>query len=178
MYRISIMNLKYVLISLTLLTTGCGSTYKHYDVNQIDTKLDSKKGVLISTPEDGWFKDTQYHNSGRMTANEVRAAFSKESSRVDLVTNCHGDNCLSNIDIGKYGYYVKPEILHWEDRNTEWSGIPDSIEIQLIIFDAVTKKELANASFSGRSKWGTFGGDHPQELLQEPTNNYVKSLYR
>ena len=172
------MNLKYVLISLTLLATGCGSTYKYYDVIQIDTKLDSKKGVLISTPEDGWFKVKQYHNSGKMTANEIRAAFSKESSRVDLVTNCHGDDCLNNINIEKYGYYIKPEILHWEDRNTEWSGVTGRIEIQLIIYDAVTKKELANTSYKGRGNWLTYGGDHPQDLLQEPINEYVKSLYR
>ncbi|WP_254924651.1 DUF4823 domain-containing protein [Aeromonas sp. A35_P] len=29
----------------------------------------------------------------------------------------------------------------------------------------------------GKSKWATFGGDHPQDLLPEPTEKYVNSLY-
>ena len=70
------------------------------------------------------------------------------------------------------------EILQWEKRATEWSGRPDQIEIQLVIFDAVTKEVLANSSYSGKSKWLTFGGDHPQDLLPEPTSQYVTSLYK
>ena len=73
---------------------------------------------------------------------------------------------------------MKPEILHWEDRATEWSGKSDRIEIQLVIYDAVTRKELANSSYTGTSKWATFGGDHPQDLLPEPTYQYVNGLYQ
>tara|TARA_B100000315_G_scaffold117125_1_gene107397 strand:+ start:1144 stop:1326 length:183 start_codon:yes stop_codon:yes gene_type:complete len=47
-----------------------------------------------------------------MTANAVRAAFSKYTSRVNTINTCHGDDCLNNIDTEKYGYYVKPEIFH------------------------------------------------------------------
>jgi len=171
------MNSKIVLILLTLILTGCASTYKHSEVQAVEAKLDRNIGVLISTPKDGWYQDIQYQKSGAMTANAVRAAFSKNASRVDLVDHCHGDDCLKAIDFKKYGYYVKPEILHWEERNTEWSGKPDRIEIQLIVFDAVTGKELANSTYTGKSKWATFGGDHPQDLLPEPTNGYVNSLY-
>ena len=83
------------------------------------------------------------------------------------------------IDTEKYGYFVKPVILswEWEDRATEWSGKADRIEIQLIIYDVVTKKERANSSYTGKSKWATFGGDHRQDLLPEPTNSCVNSLY-
>ena len=113
-----------------------------------------------------------------MTANEIRAAFSKYTSSVDVTDSCHGDDCLNGINTKKYGYYVRPVILHWEERATEWSGKPDRIEIQIVIYDAVTKNELANSSYTGKSKWATFGGDHPQDLLPEPTNKHVKSLYQ
>ena len=113
-----------------------------------------------------------------MTAYAIRAAFSKHSSVVEVVNTCHGDDCLNSIDVEKFGYYVKPEILQWEDRNTEWSGKKDKIEIQIAVYDAVTKQELANSTYTGRSKWATFGGDHPQDLLAEPTNEYVSGLYK
>ncbi len=72
---------------------------------------------------------------------------------------------------------VTTEILHWEDRATEWSGRPDRVEVQISVYDTSTREEVASSSYSGKSKWATFGGDHPQDLLSEPTDNYVRSLY-
>ncbi len=163
---------------LAILVAGCASTYNYSELQGVSAALDSAQGVLISTPKDGWYADKEYRNSGAMTANAVRAAFSKHASKVDVINTCHGDQCLSSIDIEKYGYYVKPEILQWEDRATEWSGKKDIIEIQLAVYDAVTKQELANSTYVGKSKWATFGGDHPQDLLAEPTNKYVSDLYK
>lgn len=163
---------------LAILAGGCASTYEYDELRPVSASLDRAQGVLISTPEDAWYESKQYRNSGRMTTNAIRAAFPKHTSRVDVVNTCHGDDCLSSIDVEKYGYYVKPEILQWEDRATEWSGKSDRLEIQIAVYDAVTKKELANSSFTGKSKFATFGGDHPQDLLAEPMNNYVSDLYK
>lgn len=164
------------LAALTL--ASCTSTYQHVDLQAPPDSLNPALGVLVSIPEDGWYGDTQYRNSGNMTANAVRAAFAKNAENVDLANGCKDTECLSDIDIINYGYFVKPIILSWEDRATEWSGKRDRIEIQIMIYDAVTKQEIGNSSYTGKSKWSTFGGDHPQDLLLEPTNNYVNSLYR
>lgn len=169
---------KLLALSAILLVTACTSTYRHSELQTPAANLDPRLGVLISTPEDGWYENQQYRNSGQMTANAVRSAFAKNARKVDLAKNCSGEECLGSIDIEKYGYFVKPVILHWEERATEWSGKPDRIEIQLVIYDTATKEELANSSYTGKSKWATFGGDHPQDLLPEPTNAYVSSLYK
>jgi hypothetical protein len=129
--------------------------------------------VLVSVPPDGWYEDIEYRNSGKMTANAVAAAFAKHAKKVEISNDCHGDDCLEK----GYGYYVELEILRWEERATEWSGRPDQIEIQIVVFDVATKTALANSSYSGKSKWITLGGDHPQDLLPEPTNQYVSTLY-
>ncbi|WP_417667543.1 DUF4823 domain-containing protein [Pseudidiomarina sp.] len=167
-----------ILTTVMMLFSGCASTYNYSEFQAPVDKLDPSLGVLISVPEDGWYENTQYRNSGRMTVNAVRAAFSKNASKVDIAQDCHDEECLDKIDVERYGYFVKPVILHWEDRATEWSGKPDRIEIQIVIYDAITKSELANSSYTGKSKWATFGGDHPQDLLPEPTNEYVSNLYQ
>jgi len=172
------MNIKFLLVVSMLVTAGCASTYIVNESKPIDTKLDSSLPVLISIPKDGSFGNNNYTNSGRMTANAVKSAFVKHVSQVDISENCQGNTCLSEADSIKYGYYVKPVILHWEERNTEWSGKPDRIEIQLVIYDTVTRKIVASSSFSGKSKWATLGGDHPQELLPKPTDAYVETLYK
>jgi len=37
---------------------------------------------------------------------------------------------------------------------------------------------VANSSFTGKSSWFTFGGDHPQDLLAKPADEFVRGLYR
>lgn len=167
----------YVIALVSLLAVGCSSTYQQSNVQTMTSKLDPSQGVLISQPQDGSYETTQYQNSGQMTAQAIYAAFSKKANRVEITTNCHGDPCLNNIQPTQLRYYVKPVMLHWEERATEWSGKPDVIEIQLVVYDTLSRKSIANSSFKGKSKWATFGGDHPQDLLPEPTEKYVNSLY-
>ncbi|ATL99804.1 DUF4823 domain-containing protein [Aeromonas sp. MR19] len=167
----------YLSALFSLLAVGCSSTYQQADVQTMTNKLDASQGVLISQPQDGSYETTQYQNSGQMTAQAIYAAFSKKAHRVEITTRCHGDPCLNTIEPTQFRYYVKPVILHWEERATEWSGKPDVIEIQVVIYDTLSKKSIANSSFKGASKWATFGGDHPQDLLPEPTEKYVKALY-
>ena len=52
-----------------LFVLGCSSTYKHTELKLPIAKLDPSLGVLISIPDDGWYGEHQYQNSGRMTAN-------------------------------------------------------------------------------------------------------------
>ncbi|MDM5142662.1 DUF4823 domain-containing protein [Aeromonas bestiarum] len=167
----------YLSALFSLLAVGCSSTYQQADVQTMTNKLDASQGVLIYQPQDGSYETTQYQNSGQMTAQAIYAAFSKKAHRVEITTRCHGDPCLNTIEPTQFRYYVKPVILHWEERATEWSGKPDVIEIQVVIYDTLSKKSIANSSFKGASKWATFGGDHPQDLLPEPTEKYVKALY-
>ncbi len=79
--------------------------------------------------------------------------------------------------MSSFDHYIIPEILHWEDRATEWSGKPDKIEIKVTIHEGQDSKELTSAIISGKSKWATFGGYHPQDLLPEPLNKYIESLF-
>jgi hypothetical protein len=72
---------------------------------------------------------------------------------------------------------VYPTILHWEDRATEWSGIPDRVEIKIEIIGATTGKGLDSAIIKGKSGLATFGGDHPQDLLPKPVEDYVSGLF-
>ena len=94
-----------------------------------------------------------------------------------MSSDCSDLPCLQAEGKDKYTYYVVPEILHWEDRATEWSGLPDRIEVKIIVSDARRNGEIGSAIISGKSKWATFGGDHPQDLLPEPIKIYVESLY-
>ena len=68
-------------------------------------------------------------------------------------------------------------IVHWEDRATEWSLKSDKVEVKITVHDVARGRMLASAVVSGSSGLLTIGGDHPQDLLPEPMDSYVGSLF-
>lgn len=162
---------------IAIFLTGCASTYQREIVTLPSAKLERGKAVLIATPKNGIYNTTEYRASGQQTAAAVRAAFARFSDKVAISSRCASIACLQSDSVNGVTYLVVPEILHWEDRNTEWSGIPDRVEVKLVIFDYRSNAEIASIVISGKSKWMTFGGDHPQDLLPEPIKQYVESLY-
>jgi uncharacterized protein YceK len=169
--------MRFILLIFTLtLLSGCAATYKSTPLSETASKLERGTPVLIATPANGRFEATVYANSGTMTAMAVRSAFARFASTTSVSSGCEKLECLEKSHAGGNIYFVVPEILHWEDRATEWSGRPDRIEVKLSVFDTVGQ-ELSATIFTGKSKWATFGGDHPQDLLTEPLNQYVDTLY-
>lgn len=166
----------FIVLGCALLA-GCSAKYNNVSVTRNTERLASHKNVAIATPADGMYQTTNYAGSGSMTAQAVKAAFARYTDNVKVISECSDLTCLEEKKALDEGYYVIPQILHWEDRATEWSGIPDKMEVKVTVYNAKTKNVVSSSILSGKSKWVTFGGDHPQDLLPEPINNYVSSLY-
>lgn len=157
--------------------SACTSTYVQDDLRAPTERLQSGRSILIATPSNGFFASKEYPASGRTTALAVQSAFARYSNNIAVSAECRDLDCLKSSQSTPVDYYVVPEILHWEDRATEWSGIKDKLEIKVAVYDATDGTELSATTISGKSKWATFGGDHPQDLLPEPLGRYVDSLY-
>jgi hypothetical protein len=170
--------MKKLLIPLIIvLMSGCTSTYKQEAIVKSTAKLVNGKSILISVPSNGSYEGKEYSGSGASTSQATYSAFARHSSKISIVETCKTADCLKSKSNISADYYVVPEILHWEDRNTEWSGIKDKMEVKITVYNAADMSELCSSIISGKSKWATFGGDHPQDLLPEPLKNYVESLY-
>src|SRR3546814_3053484 len=74
-------------------------------------------------------------------------------------------------------YLVYLKIHHWEERATEWSGKPDQIEVEIRLFDGRKGTLLASQIVKASSSWATLGGDHPQDLLIKPFNDYAAGIF-
>jgi hypothetical protein len=162
---------------LVVLMAGCASTYKQSLLNEPSAKLVKGRSIVIATPSNGWYEKKEYAASGKMTMLATKAAFARFSSSITISDDCRDLTYLKNNGLNSFDYYVVPEILHWEDRATEWSGISDKIEVKISVYEGQGWKELVSTLISGKSKWMTLGGDHPQDLLPEPLNQLVESLY-
>ncbi len=169
--------LRNCLVLVTIFTAGCTSTYTRSDQANPTAKLEPDKIVAIAMPANGSYGGKEYVGSGSSTATSVRAAFAKFARETIVVPDCQTLSCLTQKAGANADYLVVPEILHWEDRNTEWSGKKDKLEVKISIYDARSTKLLAASLLAGKSKWATFGGDHPHDLLPEPINDYVATLF-
>jgi hypothetical protein len=167
--------MKHAILVFAILVSGCVSTYRQQTVSAASTTLTPGSSVLIAVPQDATYGSERYPGSGNTVAAAVRSAFARYASKTDLAQNCDRMECMATAS--GYDYYVVPEILHWEDRATEWSGKRDKVELKVTVFDA-QQSVVASQIIQGKSKWVTLGGDRPQDLLPEPLTAYVQSLYR
>jgi hypothetical protein len=165
------------IVFAAVFVVGCSSSYHSMTLVTPTAKLERGRSVLVAMPKNGSYANREYTSSGQQTANAIRAVFAKYSNAVTISPSCAAVECLRSQGADSYDYLVIPEILQWEDRATEWSGLPDRIEIKLVVIDSRSEKELSSSTVSGVSKWATLGGDHPQDLLPGAVGTYVETLY-
>ena len=164
-----------LLLFVAILLSGCFATYTQVNMSLPTTKLAKGSSVFIATPENGSYGDREYHYSGMRTASAVSVAFAKFSNNIKVSQECKDFGCLKEKDTKSFDYYIIPEILHWEDRATQYSAKPDRIKVKISVYDSETENELASTIITGKSDY-VFGG-LPQDLLAKPINAYIESLY-
>ena len=113
-----------------------------------------------------------------MTTQAIVAALSAHARIVRAAEGpASDDENLATARSEHLQYLVQPMILHWEERATEWSGKPDRISVRLEVISVLSGDTLDSTVLSGKSRWATLGGDHPQELLPEPLRLYADALF-
>jgi hypothetical protein len=136
------------------------------------------QGVYVVTPRDGSYNGKQYTGSGATVANAFSAALSRFAS--DVIVGEFVESASSAAEAAKSrhcAYVLIPKITRWEDRATEWSGIRDKMELFVKIVNTSDGTVASSAEIKGKSRWATFGGDHPEDLLKEPVEEWVATLY-
>lgn len=167
------------IVVLFSLLVGCADTHQLVRLSgNADIKLDINETVYISVPQDGIYGDKNYQGSGLNVTQMIQSSLAKHIR--NIITGRQFEQFTQAINSAQNSgatYLVFPTILHWEDRATEWSGIPDRVELKLEIVDVETSKTISSSIINGTSGLSTFGGDHPQDLLHKPIEEYISSHY-
>lgn len=170
-----------VLLSIFLLSGGCASTYwteRLYE-QSAPTRLDRGGKAYVALPKPGSYKLQEYKRSGKMTADAITCALADYVAEATVGEHTQDyDSALVSARRCGAKLLVFPIIEHWEDRVTEHSGIPDRIFIKILVTNVVSGERIDSVEISGKSKVFTFGGDHPQDLLNKPVHEYFKSLFK
>jgi len=165
-------------LTMTLLATACVHTYEVPDPVQ-PLRLPSESSFYVARAEDGQdARPATYELSGQRTTDAVVAALASRGCHASSGARVESfdQNLATARDAGS-DYLVVPEILNWEDRVTEWSGLPDRIVIRMIVSDVASGEVVDDRTIHGKSRWGTLGGDHPQDLLATPLEQWAAQLF-
>jgi len=121
--------------------------------------------IAIRVPADGSYAGEPYPGSGRAAAAGLKSALIRFYPRVEIAERGDSD------------FTIKPEILHWEDRATEWSGRPDRVSISLQTYDRHGRTVDASV-IDAKSSWWTLGADKPEAQLTRAFADYAGRLSR
>lgn len=168
-------------LMLALMLLGCADTHKvtRTEGSKSAVSLQRQASAYGAVPSDGRYGPTVYSGSGATVAQVVAAAFGSHLERVTTGTKIEElDQALSSAKAGGFTYLLYPQILHWEDRATEWSAKPDLVTVKLSTYAAQTGQLLDSAMIDGKSGIATFGGDRPQDLLPKPMAEYAVTLFK
>lgn len=171
---------RYLAIGLLpLAVPGCSSKYRVDSYEKPVTELSRQEGFYVTLPADGSYDGQVYERSGTYTAQAVTNALLAHAQKVETGIVPGEDLSSARAHAREQGLYCvfQTTILHWEDRATEWSGIPDKITLKFLVVDAASGQPVSSTVTSASSKWGTFGGDHPQDLLPTPAKLFVDQLF-
>jgi Domain of unknown function (DUF4823) len=169
-----------VLIGLVaLMIGGCADTHELIRNQAAVAPLSRQASAYVAVPADGSYGDRVYQGSGQQTAQAVADAFAPYLRQISVAETHESledaERSASDRDLD---YVLYPEILHWEDRATEWSGKPDLISVRISVVQAESGTVLDSSIIKGKSKWATWGGDHPQDLLPPALEEYSAALFR
>jgi len=164
-----------------LLAAGCAHSYRSQPLHDATAAIPIEPGapVLVGMPEPGSYKNRVYERSSADTSGALREALQSEGFTVEVAPRPESfDRGLDRArQIGAL-YFVYPQIRDWRDHATEWSGVPDVIEIEIGVYDARSGEILRAVRIDATSRWATLGGDHPQDLLARPVAEFARSLTR
>jgi hypothetical protein len=165
-----------------LFVVSCAPYKESYEYTSIQENrtgtLSRNASFLVSVEDDGRYLDKLYRGSGDMARTAMVNALSKYASDVSEIPGFVSEE-VATLDARdrNVAYLVYLRLLHWEDRTTEWSGKPDRIEVEIRLIDGKSGEVLESQIVKANSKWATFGGDHPQDLLPKPFDSFAARLF-
>jgi hypothetical protein len=166
-----------VLLS-TLLLVSCAHKYAVPPQANLQAHLSAADTVYVATPRNGQDdRPRVYEGSGAWTRDAVANALRDRGLQVipgEPVVE--PSEAIAAASSAGADFLVYTRIAHWSDRATEWSGIPDRITLNVSIYEVATGAVLNEQEIRASSRWATFGGDHPQELLPELMRRWAETV--
>lgn len=171
---------RFALLCGCVLLAACKSTSSHKDNTAGPAPiLRTSSRIYVATPFDASYKNKVAQGSGKQTAEAFGAALTRYTKSVYTgKTPESATDALDNARRYNADYLVYPTIVRWEDHATEWSGVRDQLELKVDLLDLSDGHLAFSREIRATGKWMTDGGDTPGDLLAQPVEQFVNTLFR
>lgn len=160
------------LAALTLALGACGGARTDTLDFEPIALVAAEDGAIVVTPRDGRYGRKIYEGSGYEVARRVRRALLHRVRVAETIPYTTVDEAERICARRGARFLVWPEIHHWEDRATQWSSIPDQVQIDLTLVDRWTDARR-RLRFVANGWWLALVDDAVQELLDEDFEDAV-----
>ena len=172
-----IAKLAFVVVA-ALLVVGCAASQTTSLIDNRTDTISTDASFLVAVKEDGTYAGTPHRESGRMARDAMVVALTNYAPNVaEIPSYVPEDTAIVSALEQNVDYLVYLKINHWEERATEWSGLPDRIEVETRLIDGRNGNVLEAQVVTAKSKWATLGGDHPEDLLVVPFDEFSRSMF-
>jgi hypothetical protein len=134
----------------------------------------SKYSYGIYVPEDMEYEHVLYKGSGRIVAERIIEYLSKKTSSVVEIDEIEG--AFESCNESGVKYLIVPFITQWTDRDLNFSGYRDEVEIKLDIYDTGSARKVNFVVFRSISPWWAFAGKKTEDMLGEDFEKAVLKL--
>ena len=167
--------MKQLFVLTVFLLSACATN--DITISQMNQKIPHVNKVYVSRPSDGLYGDKKYSNSGVIVQNAVSNYLYKVSDNVEnasIVSDVEHD--MHNAKKSNASVLISPQITHWEDRNTPWSGRRDRVELIISAYNLKNNSLMNRAKLYATSSKFTFINDRPQVLLDKMLEQYINTV--
>ncbi len=169
-----------VAASAALLTASCRTTVSQTATSELKgAQLNPKSAMYVGIPADAPGRKGPVLNSGQKAAELIRDAFGKCARQAWIGRRMEVfDDALETARNIRAHYLVYPTLIRWEDRATEWNGLPDKAEIKIQIADCATGDIIHSSILKATGPNMSSGDETPAEILVEPVAKYAASVFQ
>ena len=168
---------KNIFLVLFLMLSGCATQYEIYNAGN-EISLNKNISLLLVCGNLGTYGDNTYPDSAKNLVRKAQGAFSEYLQKVEVnINQLTLQKALYETNKKKLDYLIYINIIHWEDRATYWSGIRDTAEIKLRIYDSRTNEKNGGYVISGKGTiWRGALGHHPQHIFKIALDKLASDL--
>lgn len=184
-----------LLFSIAWMLSACHShhTFYQHDIDQKVAQSTSKKNesksktkfhisqndsVYIALPPNAINHEGQpIENSGLRVAKKLYHSLVNQIDRTKLGTRYRKHkNAMALAKANGYDYLIEPHILSWERHPTLWTGVPDQLKVELIVYSTQLDKRVQNYLIKGRGNHMVSLYHKPVAYLQTPIKKFVDKI--
>ena len=146
--------------------------------NYSNIKIANSDIIFIAMPRDGGYGNDIVSGSGRTTLSKLQYVLEDYARKIYTGTMYEQLEDCKNTAIEKNAKYLFfPTIVNWEDRATAWSGLPDRVEIKMVIYDLEKDQIVYSTLLRSKGTSVTMKSTDPSELLLDLFGGFVKQIY-